>query len=185
MKRLWARSLVGTLSACASVTTWTRPDYETKDRKRVLRLVVVPQSNSTPAVTQRAGKVALRYANHHRDFIVREVVSATVTPCQDDLEGVLSVNVEVASASPVGILAKADLKDCGGTELWRGEHESSYPSADDNLKELTDSYVEELGEEVRPFVSPVFQALRRVLDELPVAEMPNDDYVMEKIELEE
>ncbi len=59
--RLTAALLTGfAVAACSSVKTWTRPEYPTADKKSVLRLVVVPATNSTPEVTALAGQIAKR-----------------------------------------------------------------------------------------------------------------------------
>ncbi len=100
-------------------------------------------------------------------------------------EGVLQVELDLKPADSTDIRGRAELLRCDGQNLvWFAEHEGSYPASDPNLAELTTIYASEIDPSVTPFVSPVFQTVRRLLDRLPTPEMPNDDYVIEKIELE-
>jgi probable lipoprotein (TIGR04455 family) len=190
MRRTALLLLIG---ACSIVTQHrVRPDYDAVDRTRTVRLVVlvtpIPQGGAV--VGDLVGLITQRYANHHRDFIVRGHRVADSMPgdaCTDGVEGVLHVSPMLdRQGEDVDASVRARLTRCrDGQEVWSASGEGSWQSRGEHVAELTDSYVAELGETVRPYVAPSFHLLRAVLDTLPRPELPDDDAVMEKIELGE
>lgn len=102
-----------------------------------------------------------------------------------DLEGVLSVRAyDVTLGTEIKLHLVAELHSCQtGALLWRTDGSEGNPTADEDLVELTKSYVANLGEEVNSYAAPAFLVLRDMLDALPDVVL-TDDEVMEKIELE-
>jgi len=186
-------ALVVALGSCSVVTQHrVRPDYHAVDRRQTVRLMVVvaPAPAAGAEVGDLAGLITRRYANHHRDFIVRGHIVAEAIPddaCANGTEGILHVTpVLERTGEDVDASVRARLTRCrDGQEVWSASGEGSWSSEDEHVAELTDNYVGELGEVVRPFVAPCFHLLRAVLDTLPRPELPDDDAVMEKIELGE
>ncbi len=173
-------------------SSWVRPDYDRFDKRETLRLVVV--TAPLPAGSAQVGALwsllARRYTNQKRDFIAKRHLAAESLPedlCDDEVEGVLHLVPKVRRAGGgVEASVKATLTRCRDGELvWKAEAAGSWPSEDPVLKQVTEDYVRELGEEVRPFVGPSFHLLKAVLDTLPRPELTDDEDVMEKIELEE
>jgi probable lipoprotein (TIGR04455 family) len=180
------------LAGCSTVKgVRVRSDYDAVDRTRTVRLTVVvaPLPEGGAPVGELGALVARRYVNQHRDFIVRRQLAAAALPadaCQS-AEGVLHLEpVLRREGRSVRAELHARLTRCrDGEEVWSAQGAGTWDSDDDQLKELTKRYVEELGEAVRPYAAPAFRLLRAVLDTLPRPKLPDDAAVMEKIDLGE
>jgi uncharacterized protein len=168
----------------------TRPDYETADKTRTVRLAVV--TAPMPGEDRSAGllfsRIAQRYVNHHRDFIARTATTAAAVPesaCLDPTEGVLHLAPSVQKdTDAVAETLHARLYRCrDGIEIWSADSAGSWSSKDETVSEVIRTYTEELGPSVTPLVAPAFHLLRATLETLPYPALPNDEYVMEKIEL--
>ena len=189
----WVLVGVATAGGCAVVrSSWVRPDYDRFDKRETLRLVVV--TAPLPAGSAKVGELwsllARRYTNQKRDFIAKRHLAAESLPedlCDGEVEGILHLAPEVRpEGDGMEASVKATLKRCRDGELvWRAEAAGSWPSEDPVLKQVTEDYVQELGEEVRPYVGPSFHLLKAVLDTLPRPELAEEEDVMEKIELGE
>jgi probable lipoprotein (TIGR04455 family) len=153
-------------------------DWATVDRSKVKRLAVLVQP--LPDGNEKAGelfaRIARRYVNMKRDFLVKQEKFAATTPelsalCggDDAIEGVLFLTPTLTKkGTGFEIDVKASLKRCGdGRASWTAEAGGSFPSKDELLVELTKTYVSELGAEVEPYVAPAMNVLRPVLDTLP------------------
>jgi len=193
--------LVLLAQACSPVSrVHVRPDYQTVDRTKTLRLgvVVAPLPGNDHKIGEMWALIARRYANQHRDFIVKEHRAATVEGdvraepifadlCGNGLEGVMHLSPAAKSVgSGWELRVQARMYRCRDKEVvWEADAGGSWDSFDGNLKAATDSYVEELGEEIRPAFAAVYHLLRGTLDTLPRPHLATDDDVMEKIELGE
>lgn len=181
------------LASCATVRQVSvRPDYEQVDRTRTLRLAVVtaPLPDGSESVGRLWSRIARKYVNDKRDFIVKQDLAAAglaATLCVEGLDGILHLAPEVRrSGRGVDAAVKARLFRCGdGETVWTAEAGGSWPSDDEKLRETTAYYVEQLGPEVGPYVAPTFQLLRATLDTLPMPRLEGDEAVMEKIEYAE
>jgi len=185
MRLIWLG--LALLGGCGAVQgSSVRPDYETEDATKTVRLAVVTAS-TTPAAPLWS-RIARRYANHHRDFIAKEehVAQTPLERCTDGIEGVLWLKpVARLEGEGAQLSTHAQLLRCrDGQEVWRAQGGGSWPSADPTIFELRRQYVEELGASVEPWVAPVFHLLRAVLDTLPKPRL-DEDGIMEKIELGE
>ena len=91
-----------------------------------------------------------------------------------DREG--NVELEVAAA----------LRECRAPHavVWQALANSTYVSNDEDLRSVTESYVNRLGPHVRPFAAPAYQLVRRLLEELP-SPMLSDEEKLEKIDVME
>ena len=178
MKRLFLLALAA-FSACSIVKSATvRDDWAAADQKSVKRLAIVVQP--LPDQSQKAGvafaRIARRYVNQKRDFLVKkEVVQAEAPRLEevcggdDAIEGVLFLKPVL---KPAGDGFEAELSGalarCGdGREAWSARAAGSFPSKDQNLVEVTQVYVKELGAEVERYVPPALNLLRPLLDTLP------------------
>lgn len=179
-------------SACATVkSSWVRDDYDLEDRTTTLRLVVV--TSPLPIGDESVGKlwslIARRYVNQKRDFIVKAdiAVEEMTDPCSGDLQGVLHLLPSVHLVGDgVEIEVDASLTRCrDGRLIWSAKAGGTWASVDETVRELTNNYVEEFGEVVRPYVAPTFHLLRATLETLPLPRIESDDDLMEKIELGE
>jgi probable lipoprotein (TIGR04455 family) len=167
------------LSGCSIVKRYTvRDDWAATDRSKVKRLVVLVQP--LPDGQEKAGelfaRIARRYVNMKRDFLVKQEKFAATAPelaalCggDDAIEGVLLLSPTVTrKGDGFEIELKGALRRCGdGREAWTAEAGGSFPSKDNLLVEVTKTYVGELGPEVEPWVAPAMNVLRPVLDTLP------------------
>jgi probable lipoprotein (TIGR04455 family) len=192
MKRLLPLAM---LAMSSSVVRAARvaDHWAKEDRAVVRRLAVVVQ---LPEAQQKAGevfaRVARRYVNQKRDFLVKQEHAQAEAPelpnlCggEDVIEGVLHLRLTL---TPNGDGFEADvvgsLKRCtDGREGWAGEAGGSFPSRDSGLVEVTQVYVQELGADAQPFVSPALNLLRPLLDTLPQPVLTEAD-IEEKVTLD-
>jgi probable lipoprotein (TIGR04455 family) len=168
-----------------------RPDYDVADRTQTLRLVVLttPLPDGRELVGKVWSTIAQRYVNDHRDFIAKATEAAAVEPknlCVDGIDGVLRLAPTVRRVGEgVEAEVKASLTRCRDRQLvWSAEAGGTWDSNDKGLTEVTQRYVEQFGEEVRPYVAPSFRLLKATLDTLPLPSIEhNDAAVEEKISL--
>jgi len=197
MKRLVLVLGLALLAGCATVkSSHVRPDYETVDKTRVKRLVVVtqPLPDGKQSVGELWSLIARRYVNQNRDFIAKANVAVAGNPedtafkglCADNAEGILWLSPDMKpQGKGMEAAVKARLLRCSdGEEVWTAEAAGSWSSEDERYKELTVQYSEELGAEVTPYVAPTFRLLSATLDTLPRPQLSDVD-VEEKIELGE
>jgi probable lipoprotein (TIGR04455 family) len=195
MKRAAICGAVAVLAGCSAVKqVRLRDDYAQVDQTRTKRLVVVtaPLPDGNEKVGALWSLIAQRYANLHRDFLVKKGATAGAplsdvkASCVEGIEGVLWLKPEVKRAGG-GVEAAVDaqlLRCSDGQEVWGAKAAGSWDSADPHLAETTEQYVAKFGEDVRPYVAPTFLLLRATLDTLPKPILTDED-VAEKIELEE
>jgi hypothetical protein len=114
---------------------------------------------------------------------------ATTTPAEESVrpvQGVLAIralSAEVVAGEAMLELV-AELYDCAtGALLWRVVGSQGNESANEDLAALTKSYIDNLGDAVKPYAAPAFLVLRDMLDLLPDVTL-KDAEVMEKIELD-
>jgi probable lipoprotein (TIGR04455 family) len=173
---------------CATVKVKRlRSDYDTVDRHRVKRLVVVTQPfpEDKAAVGELWSQLARKYVNLKRDFIVKEN-RAVAGPALDlkaqcaqgeGLEGVLWLKPDVRrKGAGVEAAVRAQLLRCSdGEEVWAAEGGGSWASADPAMAEVAAYYVKELGPEVEPYVAPSQHLLSAILDTLPQPVLSEED----------
>lgn len=185
--RLALLGLLALSSSCSVVKhSMVRDDWAATDRSKVKRLVVVVQP--LPDGNEKAGelfaRIARRYVNMKRDFLVKQEKVVATAPelaslCGGDeaIEGVLALTPAVTKKNggfEIGL--KGSLKRCGdGREAWTADAGGSFPSKDDLLIEVTKTYVQEIGPEVEPYVAPAMNVLRPVLDTLPQPQLSEQD----------
>ena len=178
------------LSACGVVRNVNvRPDYETEDKTKTVRLAVQTQAAAEGGekVVSLWNQIARRYTNDHRDFIVKAELPASwsrTQGCPEGIEGVLQFAPTFRmTGGGLETSLNASLVRCrDGLPVWTAEGGGSFPSEDDQLRETIQHYETDLGPEVKPYVAPSFRLLRSVLDTLPKPQLPDDEAVMEKIE---
>lgn len=193
MKRLVFLLLA--FSSCSIVkAARIRDDWAQGDRQAVRRLAVVVQP--LPDGSQKAGeafaRIARRYVNQKRDFLVKQEVVQAEAPklaelCggEDAVEGVLFLK---PAFKPEGSGFEAELSGAlarcpDGREAWTGQAAGSFPSKDPGLVEVTAIYVQEFGAEVERYVPPALNLLRPLLDTLPQPVLTEAD-VDEKLTLD-
>jgi probable lipoprotein (TIGR04455 family) len=175
------------LQGCAIVKShMIRDDWAKEDNKKVRRLAVVvrPLGETGDKAGALFARVARRYVNMKRDFLVKqELVQKDPVKleavCGGDLhiEGVLMLDLTLAPKGQ-GFEAEVSgkLARCGdGVQDWTAEAAGSFPSKDEHLLEVTQNYVRELGPEVEPFVAPAMNLLRPALDTLPQPVLSDED----------
>lgn len=174
-------------SGCSIVRSSTvQADWATTDRSKVKRLVVLVQP--LPDGNEKAGetfaRIARRYVNMKRDFLVKAEKVLAVSPdlatlCggDDAIEGVLSLTPALTKKGDgFEIEVKGSLKRCGDLRAsWTAEAGGSFPSKDSLLVEVTKTYVGEFGAEVEPYVAPAMNVLRPLLDTLPQPVLTEQD----------
>jgi probable lipoprotein (TIGR04455 family) len=183
------------LSSCSIVkAARIRDDWAQADQRAVRRLVVVVQP--LPEGNQKAGeafaRIARRYVNQKRDFLVKKEVVLSEAPklaelCggEDAIEGVLFLkpSLKAAGSGFEAELSGALARCTDGREAWTGQAAGSFPAKDPGLVEVTANYVQELGPEVDRYVPPAMNLLRPLLDTLPQPILTEAD-VDEKLTLD-
>ena len=177
-------------SACGVVHhVSVRPDYETEDKTKTVRLAVQTKGSTEDdeKVVSLWNQIARRYTNDHRDFIVKSELPASwsrTQGCPEGIEGVLQLAPTFrVTGGGIETSLNASLVRCrDGAPVWSAQGGGSFESDDDQLRETIQHYETDLGPEVKPYVAPSFRLLRSVLDTLPKPQLPDEDAVMEKIE---
>lgn len=183
------------LCGCSIVkTAHVRDDWAQTDKSTVKRLAVVvqPLPDGKQKVGETFARIARRYVNQKRDFLVKKEVSQPdalslkeVCASEDPIEGVLILkpNLQRAAEGFEIELSGALARCSDGREAWTGLAAGSFPSKDTGLVEVTGIYVQEFGAEVEPYVPPALNLLRPLLDTLPQPTLTEAD-VEEKLTLD-
>jgi len=193
MKRLLPAALL--LISCTPLKSYVvRDDWATADAPNVKRLAVVVQP--LPDAKEKAGeawaRIARRYVNQKRDFLVKKEVTqagavelSSICGGEDAIEGVLLINPTLtAKGDGFEIDVNGVLQRCSdGQASWKGSAAGSFPSKDKLLVEVTNVYVQEFGDEVAPYVPPALNVLRPLLDTLPQPKLSEAD-LEEKLTLD-
>lgn len=178
-------------SGCTIKRVSLRPDYEQVDRMRVKRLLVItqPQPDGSKAAGDLWSLIARRQVNLKRQFIAKETASQPdpFTPtekCGPGLEGVLWLKPRVTREDQYMVASvDATLFRCGdGGTVWTAEGGGRWPIEDSGVKEITATYVKELGPEVAPHVPAAFNLIKALVDEMPDPVLTEEDKD-EKIEV--
>lgn len=193
MTRLVLLSML--LAGCSVVkSAKVSDDWAARRAQHLKRLEVVVAP--LPAGNQRAGeamaRIARRYVNQKREFLVKaELATAHLDApralCGGDehIEGLLILEPDF---QPKGegfeATMRAKLLACDDfTTGWNASAAGSFPSKDERLVEVTQVYEQEFGPEVQPFIPPFFNLLRPVLDTLPQPTLDEQD-IEEKLTLD-
>lgn len=175
------------LSGCSIVrSSKVHADWATVDKAKVKRLVLLVQP--LPDGNEKAGelfaRIARRYVNMKRDFLVKQekVLAAqpelqTLCGGDDAIEGVLSLSPTLTpKREGFEIDLKGALLRCSdGTASWAGTAGGSFDTRDPLLVEVTKTYSGELGAEIERYVAPAMNVLRPLLDTLPQPVLTEQD----------
>ena len=71
-----------------------------------------------------------------------------------------------------------------GALLWRTAGSGSYNPADEDLKNLTTSYVNDVGDEARSYAAPAFILIKDLIEALPNPPPLTDEEIDQRIMLE-
>ena len=190
-------ALLALSTACSPMTHLKiRDDYAKVDRTATYRVHLVtaplPKTQAHPAGDTNVGvlysAMATRYVNQHRDFIVRKSsaqATATKAECGDKIEAVLWLRpILGVKGGEVDVQLEGELRRCKGWVLiWSAGLRDTWPSNDDQLKELTKQYTAQFGAVATSHAGPAFRALRILLDTLPRPKLVKEADIDEKIEL--
>lgn len=189
-------ALAGLLAGCSAVShSAVIPDYATAYRAKVKRIEirVAPMPEGDAALAKLWQVIAQRYVNQHFNYLVestsagkKALVSQRCKAGQTDgdhpLDGVLWLRPsmkreggEVHAAVSGWLLSCSDF-----AQVWSASASGTWDSADDELTQTIKDYVQQEGENVRPWVAPVFRLLKDTLGTLPNPKL-NDADVDEKI----
>jgi probable lipoprotein (TIGR04455 family) len=191
--RLWV-PLLFLASGCSIVkSSRVVEGWPTQGATSVKRLVVLtqPLPQGDAKVGTLFARVARRYVNMKRDFLVKSEVTQEGAAelsalCTDGLEGVLHLSPKVVPQGDgfeVELTAKL-LRCSDGAVQWESSAAGSFEATDSRLLEVTQVYVRELGPEVERQVPLALNLLRPVLDTLPQPKLTDAD-VEEKVTLDE
>lgn len=170
-----------------------RDDWETVDKARIKRLAVVlqPLPDGSQKVGEAWARIARRYVNQKRDFLVKAEVVQPQAPepahsfC-DGVDGLLWLEPTlVAKGEGFEARVKARLLRCAdNVEVWAADAGGSFGRKDERLTEVAAVYAREFGAEVEPYVAAAMNLLRPTLDTLPQPALTDED-ITEKMGLDE
>ncbi len=180
-------------SACSPVlNTRVRPDYESVDRTRTLRLalVVAPLTAGQQDVADLWSMMARKYVNQHRDFIVVSDLALATVPadvCSDHIEGALLLSGRAERVGDtVEAAIDARLFRCRDrAEIWAAQAAGTWATEDDDLVEARKYWVSQTAPVVDPYVVASFRLLTAALETLPRPLIADESYIREKIDLGE
>lgn len=175
------------LAACGTVqSVYLHPEFSAVHANRIARLAIVADVVGEGARPELWLKLAQRYTNDHRDFLVKRAVESAESSCNSGaVDGIMSVHgTQQEDGAQVLLTAVVSIQNCLGQKIWEASASGTYDAVDPELVELARSYQDELGEDVATYVPGAFRILRDVLERLPQP-LLSDEYILEKIDLEE
>ena len=193
MKRLLLVSML--LAGCSVVkSAKTADDWASRRAQSLKRLevVVAPLPDGNQKAGEAMARIARRYVNQKREFLVK---SEFAGPRIDDpkalcggdehIEGLLILEpLFTRQGDGYEVTLSARLLACDDfTSAWSGSAAGSFSTKDERLVEVTQVYVQEFGTEAQPFIAPLFNLLRPLLDTLPQPVLAEQD-VEEKMTLD-
>lgn len=175
------------LPACTVKYTYTKPDYETVEKQRLKKVVLVqtfePSADESPAPVSQEKKALLfalvsrEFITHHHEYIVlRPKGTASFSDpaayCATDrrLDGIIVSRFKQwkKNGGSVKLEVQSTLYDCSsGARIWEALARNSYESEDSSLTVLIQSYSKRVGEEIRSSVAPVYLLVRSLFASLP------------------
>lgn len=189
---LLAFALLGAFGCSVVKRSHVRDQWETNDRQRLKRLVVL--THPFPAGEEKVADLwttlAARQVDLKRNFIIKDKLTKagaeTVDPttlCVEGVDGILWLAPDVKrQGDGVEAAAQGRLLSCADRqEVWTAEAAGSWPTSEDALAQTTQEYVSEFGAEVGPFVPASYRLLQAMLDTLPNPELTEEEQG-EKIE---
>jgi len=168
-----------------------RPDYDAVDRQQTKRLAVVtqPLPEGVQSIGDMWSVMARRQVNLKRQFIVKETAAVVEafeprSRCKPGLEGVLWLKPNVKrDGKYLFTEVTATLFRCtDGAVVWEAEGAGRWPQRDDEVQQITATYVKELGPDVETYAGPTFHLLKALVDSMPDPVLTEKDKD-EKIEL--
>ncbi len=177
---LWGSFLI---SGCTIESYHLSDSWETQDKFQLKRTFVLVQAPpGTPAhFVELAGRIARRYVNLKKDFLVLGNAPAQPEPVAAlaETDGHLLLDfteVHLAQADDLRLRVTAQLlRNPGRGVVWKVVASRSDEPANEDLSRLTQRYVRELGDEVEPYVAPTFILMKRVFDTLPSPQLTDED----------
>jgi probable lipoprotein (TIGR04455 family) len=194
--KTWSRAVLALaapslLLGCVIREARLRPDYDKVDKLQTKRLAVITQP--LPEGVQSLGDMwsvmARRQVNLKRQFIVKET-AATVeafeprSRCKAGIEGILWLKPNVRRDGKYMFTGvEATLFRCSdGSVIWEAEGAGRWPQKDDEVQQVTATYVKEFGPDVETYAGPTFHLLKALVDSMPDPVLDEKDKD-EKIEL--
>ena len=189
MRYLCALALLASVACGSAVeTAWVKAGYQPASETAIKRIVV---AGWAPAEHERLAQVLSTVASDRIKLKMNYLVfdTAVLTRGWSDAcgeaEGVLSIHaLDVKSNNDdLGLHVVAELHSCKtGALVWRAEGLDDADPGDEDLTQLTQSYVSQLGADAARYAVAVFLVLRDMLETLPDPTLTDDD-ILEKIEL--
>ena len=180
------------LPACGpSVTSFVRADYAQVDARAVKRvaLVVAPTPGGDEPTGRMWSLVARRWANQHRNFIVKRNATAAAfdraAACAG-MHGVIRLDPGVKpDGDGFAVDLSAELLRCtDGEVVWSAQVAGSFDADDEHVQAMRAIYEREVGPAVGPQVAAAIHSVRAAFETLPQPVLTEEEE-MEKIELGE
>lgn len=180
------------LTACGpSVDSFVRADYPQVDARSVKRiaLIVTPPPGGDEATGRMWSLVARRWANQHRNFIVKRNTTTLTfdraAACAG-MQGVIRLDPGVKpDGDGFSVELDAELLRCtDGERIWSAQVAGSFEGNDENVQAMREVYEREVGAGVGPQVAAAIHSVRAAFETLPQPVLTEDEE-MEKIELGE
>ncbi len=182
MKALWVLGLF-VLTGCTVKYSYLKTGYDRqgKDALKRIALFVEPTAGGVPGLSESILRMQREFLSIEKPFLLppdppaEVAVGGRARICERDrsLHGVLVTEVRRLERreAKVAVSIRTVLYDCRGERVWDTMGEGVYKSEDSSRRPMVKVHAAAFGEGVTPFVVPVYELLRRLLDALPAPKL--------------
>ncbi len=145
--------------------------------------------NESPALGATLSLMTARMTNQYTNYLVHSQgpLSKGWSEACAGMQGVLVVRTLLVATGPAETTLDLSLelfRCADGALLWRTAGSGSYDPADEDLKNLTSAYINDVGEEARPYAAPAFVLIKDLIEALPNPPPLTDEEIDQRIMLE-
>ncbi len=146
-------------------------------------------SSGSPALGATLSLMTARLVNQYTNYLVHSqgVLAQGWSEACEEMQGVLVVRTLFVASGPSETtldLSLELLRCADGALLWRTAGAGSYDPADEDLKNFTTAYVNDIGEEARRYAAPAFVLIKDLIEALPNPLPLTDEEIDQRIMLE-
>lgn len=194
MRPLFACVLLCQFLVGCTVCAYVKPDFAKTDRHTLKRVgVYVTRTDAAPLKAyQLLARMTRRSMLQYKDYLAAAEgllygADRWQSKCSEDLDGVVSVEVEEIAdlGKEIAFTATFILRRCkDGVVVWKADGRTVSETNDADLAELAKVYRAEYGQIAERLAAPFFVLVKAAIATLPSPKL-NDEEIMEKIALDE